>query len=141
MRKMNGRGRFPVETIGRAIMNCRPMKALTAKVKDILAQTDVERLRTLCIVLMASMLIGDVVLLIRTGDRMRAAPHYSVIRPVTTGGAERRQISAKTFGQVWDSLMANPVTKKRWDSLLQLRPGLRDTIRQMKRMDSAVSGR
>ena len=140
MRKMNGDGRFPVESIGRAILNSWPVNVVTAKVRDFLEQTEVERLRTLCIVLMVSMFLGDLVLLGQIG-RTRTALHYSAIHVPTAAGAGRRQPAVKAFGLVWDSLMAEPATKERWDSLLQLRPGLRDTIRQLEKMDSAISGR
>lgn len=141
MRKGRGGGRFSVEAIGRAIGNCQPVRVLTAKVKDYLTQMDTHRLQTICMVFIVGLLIGDVVLLFQAGDRTRAAPHYSAIRPVTTTRADRRPAAVKAFGEVWDSLMAEPATKKRWDSLLRLRPGLRDTIRQLERMDSAVWGR
>lgn len=42
------------------------------------------------------------------------------------------------FQLTWDSLMANPVIRENWDSLLRLRPGLADTVAQIRRMDSAI---
>lgn len=137
MRKARKGGGFPVEMIGRAIMNCQVVRALTAKTRAYLTGVEAGRMRTLCIVLIAGMLLGNIVLLFRAGKPSRASPQCPVIRPVVTAGAERRPTAAKAFGQAWDSLMADPATKKQWDSLLRLRPGLRDTLGQLKRMDSA----
>jgi hypothetical protein len=141
MRKIRNGGGLVVESIARAIMNSRPTKALVRRVRKHLAATEAERLRFICIMLMAGMLLGDVVLLFRVGDRARAAPNYSAIRTVTTVGAGQAPKNAKEFRQVWDSLMTDPKTKNRWDSLLRIRPGLSDTVRQLEKMDSAVPGK
>ena len=131
-------GRFPVEFMVRAIMECKPVKALKGKLSQCLGRMEVGELRTLCLVLIVSMLLVDVILIVRGGDRSRAAPHYSAIRPAITVSGERRQVSVKAFRVVWDSLMADPATERKWDSLLRLRPGLADTIKELKKMDSAA---
>lgn len=105
-----------------------------------IAQMAADRLRMLCIVFMVFLLICDTLLLFWPGDWSRASPHYSVIQPVRTGGAERRAATVRPFGQAWDRLMADSVAKRQWDSLLRLRPGLMDTLRQLKKMDSALGG-
>jgi len=141
MKKTRVRGRFPVEAIGRAIMNCRPVRVMNVNLQERLARMEVGRLRTICLVILAGMILWDVVLLFRAGDRTRAAPPITAIRRVTTVGAERRQPRVKAFGEVWDSLMTDTGTKRSWDSLLRMRPGLRDTITLIQRMDSAVWGK
>jgi hypothetical protein len=132
---------FPVEAIARAIMACRPVKALTAKIRVYLAGIDAGRLRMIVCVLILGMLMGDLVLLLHVGGPSRASPPYTVIRPVVTAGAERRTSKVKPLGQAWDSLIRDASTKKQWDSLLRLRPGLRDTLRRLERMDSVVMER
>jgi hypothetical protein len=138
MRKTRDRGRFPVEWIVRVIRDTTLMKGVKWKVKECLARTGAGRLRTICIVLIIGMLFWDTLLLLRAGGRTRAAPHVTAIRPVTTVGVERRQPRIKTFGQVWDSMMTDEEKKRSWDSLLRVRPGLKDTITLLQRMDSAV---
>jgi hypothetical protein len=130
-----------VELISRALINSRLGRTLTAKMKEYLGRSGARRLQWGCIILLVGMLVGDVILLFRAGERPRAAPHYSAIRPAVTAGGQQRRPPVKAFGEVWDSLMADPVRKNSWDSLLRLRPGLRDTVRELERMDSAVSGR
>jgi hypothetical protein len=119
-------------------MNCRPVSSLMGKLFDRLGQSEAKRLRVICMLLVVGLLVADVVVIRRLGHAPWSVPHYSAIHPVTTIGVERRPEPGKAFSVVWDSLMADPVTKRRWDSLLQLRPGLRDTIRQLDRMDSAA---
>jgi hypothetical protein len=135
-----GRG-FPVELIYGAIMNCRMVRVWKAKVKGHLATTHPERMRRLCLLLMVGLLLSDVIMMIRADHRLWTMQHYSEIRPVTAAGAERRHPTGKAFGEIWDSLMADPASKQRWDSLLRLRPGLRDTLRQLERMDSLTARR
>lgn len=142
MRKMGSIGRFPVEMIGRAMVNSRAGKWVTAKVRKMIEQTEGARLRVLCIVLIAAMLIGDTIILLRPGGGVSgAAPAYSVMRRVRPAGAKMRPPEGKGFGLVWDSLLADPETKSQWDSLLRVRPGLQDTVRWLKRMDSAEEKR
>lgn len=141
MRKTRERGRFLVEAIGRVIANCRPVRVMTAWLRERLARMEIGRLQAICLVFIAGMLLCDVVLLFQGGGRTRAAPPITVIRPVTTVGTERRQPRVKAFGEVWDSLMTDTGTKRSWDSLLRMRPGLRDTITLIQRMDSAVWGK
>lgn len=137
MRKMSSVGRFPVEMIGRAMVNSRVGKWVTANVKKMIEQTEGARLRVLCIVLIVALLIGDTIILLRPGGVSGVAPGYSVMRRVRPTGAKMRSPEGKGFGLVWDSLMADPETKCRWDSLLRVRPGLKDTVRWLERMDSA----
>lgn len=127
--------------VSRAVMKSRVGRFLRGRIKEYLGRIGAERLRLWCIILMAAMLVGDIVLVLRTGERQRAEPHYSAIRLVATPREQPRRASVKAFGPVWDSLMADPVVKNSWDSLLRLRPGLRDTVRELQRMDSAASGR
>jgi hypothetical protein len=136
MRKKMSSGKSPGELIGRAIMNSRPMRALGDKIRRYDAQPEIERLRTSRKVIMACLVISNCLVLILSSERSQLAPHYANIRQVTTAGSERRPPPVKAFGPIWDSVMADPVVKKRWDSLVRLRPGLRDTIRQLQRMDS-----
>jgi hypothetical protein len=136
------RGRaFPVELIYGAIVNSRVVRAWKAKVKGRLATIHPARMRRFCLLLMVGLLLSDVIMMIRADHRLWTMLHYSDIRPVTVAGAERRHPTGKAFGEVWDSLMADPASKQRWDSLLRLRPGLRDTLRQLERMDSLTAGR
>jgi len=141
MRKIRNDSGLAVESIARAIINSRPIKVLGCAVRKHLAATEAERLRFICIMLLAGMLVGDVILLFRVGDRARAAPNYSAIRTVTTVGARESPKNAKAFRQVWDSLMTDPKAKKKWDSLLRIRPGLSDTVQQLEKIDSAASGK
>ena len=126
-----------MEMIGRVMVNSRAGKWVTEKVRKMIEQTEVDRLRMICIVLMTVLLIGDTVVLLHPGGMSRAAPAYSGMRPVKTAGAKRPPPESKGFGPVWDSLMADAETKRRWDSLLRMRPGLKDTVRWLERMDSA----
>jgi hypothetical protein len=71
----------------------------------------------------------------------KTTPHYSAIKAVRTVGAARSLPPSKAFTVIWDSLMADQPTKRRWDSLIRLRPGLMDTVRRLQRMDSAVWGK
>jgi hypothetical protein len=141
MRKTKTGRRFAMEVISRAIADNRLVTTLRTKVKERLAGIDATRVRQWCFILLAAMLVGDIVLLFRAGERSRAAPVYSVIRPVATGGEQPHRPAIKEFGVVWDSLMADSGSKAKWDSLLLVRPGLRDTVRQLQKMDSAVLGR
>jgi hypothetical protein len=138
MRKRRVIGRFPVDAIARAIANCRPARAVAGRVKRILAQTEVERLTMLCIVLMVSMLIGDAVVLVRAGTRTRTELHYSVIRPVVVQGDRHLTPRAKSFFRRWDSLTNSQMLRDQWDSLLRLRPGLQDTLLRLAKLDSAL---
>lgn len=129
-----------MEVIGQAILNSRPVRWLTDRGMNSITRMAAERLRMLCIVFMVFLLVCDTLLLFSPGDWPRASPHYSVIQPVLTGGGERRAATVKPFGQAWDRLLADSMAKKQWDSLLRLRPGLMDTLRQLKKMDSALRG-
>ncbi|HEY4064120.1 MAG TPA: hypothetical protein VGM30_19575 [Puia sp.] len=141
MMKMSNGGKFPVEMIGKALVNSRVGKWMTVKVRMMIEQTEARQLRVLCIVLITAMLTADTIILLRPGSLSRAAPAYSVMRSVRTEGMRSRPPEGKGFGPVWDSLMAEPETKGRWDSLLRVRPGLKDTVRWLERMDSAAGNR
>jgi hypothetical protein len=69
-----------------------------------------------------------------------AMPAYSGIRPVRTAGASPPRTS-KAFGIVWDKMMADSSIKSCWDSLVRVRPGLKDTVRRLTKMDSAARTR
>jgi hypothetical protein len=127
-----------VEMIGRVMANSRVGKWVTAKVRKMIEQVEVGRLKMLCIALIVVMLVGDTIVLLRSGGRSGGGPDYSGMRSVKTAGTKRRSPESKGFGPVWDSLMADPETKRRWDSLVQVRPGLKDTVRWLERMDSAA---
>ena len=76
MRKTRERGRFLVEAIGRVIANCRPVRVMTERLRERLARMEIGRLRAICLVFIAGMLLCDVVLLFQGGGRTRAAPTY-----------------------------------------------------------------
>ena len=141
MRKARIRGRFPVEEMTGAVMNSELAKKLKAKVKERLARIEPRRVRRLCIVVLVTMLAADLVLVWRAGHRLGVLPHNSVIRQVVTVGAGERRPDKKLFGLIWDSMMADPARKGSWDSLLQLRPGLLDTVVKLERMDSVLLGK
>lgn len=124
--------------ISRAVADSRLWRSLRAYVKKRLAGMDAGLVRRWCFILIAAMLVWDAVLVMQAGDRSRASPHYEAIQPGVTAGEPPRRPAAKAFGLVWDSLMADPAFKKDWDSLLLVRPGLRDTVRELQRMDSAA---
>ena len=127
-----------MEMIGRVMVNSRVGKWVTAKVRKMIEQVEVGRLRMLCIALIVLMLVGDTIVLLRSGGRPSGGSDYSGMRPVMTAGTKRRTPESKGFGPVWDSLMADPETKCRWDSLLRVRPGLKDTVQWLERVDSTA---
>ena len=134
-------GRFPVELIAQAIKNSPPIKALGERIRWYSMRPEVERLRISCKMLMGLLMISTGMMLLQSSQRSLAELRYANIRQVTPAGLARPQPPTKSFGPIWDSLMADPAVKNRWDSLLRLRPGLRDTVRELQKMDSAVSGR
>ena len=141
MRKYRLRGRFPVEVITEAVAKSGLAKKLKAKVKERVARAEPKRLRRWCFVAMAGMLCWDVLLLFHAGGRPLAVAHFSAISSAETVGGRERRRPARAFGPVWDSLMADSAMKRTWDSLLEMRPGLKDTVARLQRDDSAVAGR
>jgi hypothetical protein len=134
MKKVWSRGRFPVEVTRDAVAKSELARKLKAKVKERLARVEPKRLRRWCLGVMAGMLIWDVVLLSDAGARSSAVGHFSAISSVATVDGHRPPV--KAFGTVWDCLMADPAMKLAWDSLLKVRPGLRDTVARLQRSDS-----
>ncbi|HEV9038251.1 MAG TPA: hypothetical protein VGQ51_16565 [Puia sp.] len=135
--RMNG-ARFPVELIGKAIANSRPVRSVVQKLKHWLVQADISQGQAIRMMMAIG---GLIVILVLIGLGRHMAPHYSAIQPVVTLSRAPQQPRAKAFTVLWDSLMADPATKRRWDSLITLRPGLMDTVRRLERMDSAVRQR
>lgn len=134
MKKRISGGRFPVEVIGRSISNCRPVRSMVEKLKHWLAKADISQGQAIRLMVGIG---GLIVLLVLIGLGGRRTPHYSAIEAVKTLDAQPKQPRAKAFTVIWDSLMADPGAKRRWDSLIRMRPGLMDTVRQLERMDSA----
>jgi hypothetical protein len=141
MRKRGLERRSLVAVVSAALWKSGLARRLKATARARLARIEARLVRRWCFILMAGMLMGDVILLLRAGKGSRAAPHYSVIRTVATVGEQQRHPTVKAFGLVWDSLLADPAVKRGWDSLLRVRPGLDDTVRELQRLDSAVSGK
>lgn len=141
MRKYRLRGRFPVEVITEAVAKSELAKKLKAKVKERLARIEPKRLRRWCIVALTMLLLWDVALLVRVGEHRWAGPGFSAIRTVSTVGDQERRPPARSFLATWDSLMLNRETKRAWDSLLKVRPGLSDTLAELGRKDSVVFGK
>jgi hypothetical protein len=139
--KKTTRGEFPVDVIGRMLTKGRPARWLAAKVRTLIERTRVERLQVVCIILMADLLLGDVSLLLQPRGRWGMEPHYTEIRTMRTGGGGRRELPGQSFAGALDSLLADSATRREWDSLLRIRPGLEDTIKRLKKMDSAVPDR
>jgi len=125
-----------VEVIKDAVAKSELARKLKAKVKERLARVEPKRLRRWCLGVMAAMLVWFVLLFAWTGVRCVTGPHYSAISPILTVGG--RRFPVKAFATVWDSLMADPGTKRAWDSLLKVRPGLRDTVARLQRADSEM---
>lgn len=140
MRKKRSSGISPVESIGRMILNSVPGRLIAERIRRHYEKSEAEQLRTSCKVLMVCLVISNCMVLVLSSQRSQLSLRYANIRQVTAAAPAGRQPPVKAFGPIWDSVMADPVVKKRWDSLVRLRPGLRDTIRQLQRMDS-VSGR
>ena len=93
------------------------------------------------LLLLAVILIG-VLLLIRQGEwgwnsRYKVSSGLQIRKLMMRYEREERLIH-QPFQLTWDSLMANRVVRESWDSLLRLRPGLADTVTQIRRMDSAI---
>lgn len=125
-----------MEVIKDAVAKSELARKLKAKVKERLARVEPKRLRRWCLGVMAAMLVWFVLLFAWTGVRCVTGPHYSAISPILTVGG--RRFPVKAFATVWDSLMADPGTKRAWDSLLKVRPGLRDTVARLQRADSEM---
>lgn len=136
MKKVWSRGRFPVEVIKDAVAKSELARKLKAKVKERLARVEPKRLRRWCLGVMAAMLVWFVLLFAWTGVRCVTGPHYSAISPILTAGGHR--VPVKAFATMWDSLMADPAMKLAWDSLLKMRPGLKDTVGKLQRADSEM---
>jgi len=66
------------------------------------------------------------------------APAGTEIRKLMMRYDREERLIHEPFQLTWDSLMANRVIRESWDSLLRLRPGLADTVTQIRRMDSAI---
>jgi len=123
-----------VEVIRDAVAKSELARKLKAKVKERLARVEPKRLRRWCLGVMAAMLVWFVLLFAWTGVRCVTGPHYSAISPILTVGG--RRVPVKAFSTVWDSLMADPAMKRAWDSLMKVRPGLKDTVERLQRIDS-----
>src|SRR6185437_10567945 len=141
MKKVWSRGRFPVEVIRDAVAKSELAKKLKAKVKERLARVEPKRLRRWCIVAVTVLLIGDVAMLVRVGEHRWAGPGFSAIRPVSTVGGQVQRPRARAFAAEFDSLLEGSKTRGAWDSLLKVRPGLRDTLALLRRADSSAVGR
>lgn len=125
-----------MEVIRDSVAKSELARKLKAKVKERLARIEPKRLRRWCLGVMAAMLVWFVLLFAWTGVRCVTGLHYSAISPILTVGG--RRVPVKAFATVWDSLMADPAMKRAWDSLLKVRPGLRDTVARLQRADSEM---
>ena len=125
-----------MEVIKDAVAKSELARKLKAKVKERLARVEPKRLRRWCLGVMAAMLVWFVLLFAWTGVRCVTGPHYSAISPILTVGG--RRVPVKAFSTVWDSLMADSAMKRAWDSLLKVRPGLRDTVARLQCTDSEM---
>lgn len=131
---------MPEDGITETIAKSELAKKLKAKVKARLERVEPGRVRRWCIAIIVMLLIWDGVLVARIGHRLWGVPRIDVIQAATTIGSQRQPPVRKTFLAAWDSLMADPATRDRWDSLVKVRPGLIDTLRMLHGMDSGRSG-
>jgi hypothetical protein len=60
-----------------------------------------------------------------------ASPGVDSIRMVTPLGRAWRLGPRESLRRVLDSVQADPVLSRRWDSLLRVRPGLGDSVRRV----------
>jgi hypothetical protein len=124
-------------TLGRAIRENERVKEVVSRMRKRLVRLGPERVRRYLLWLLLIFLAGEFWLAWSADDSRGRFPHYSVIPAANVGRMRERRGQGSCFGSVWDSLMADTAIKGNWERLVKLRPGLMDTVNQLKRMDSA----
>jgi hypothetical protein len=136
MRKRKQGGRELVELIGETIKNSRMTGMLKEKLKDWLMCMGPRRIRKGCLMVLAMMCIGDVVLICTTEPSLPSDYPLLIIRGEAAVRA-KRQAAASAFSKEWDRLMMDTAMKRSWEALVKIRPGLADTLQHLRGMDSA----
>ena len=125
-----------MEVIGVTIKNSRMTDVLTEKLKKWLMRMGPRRIRNGCLLALAMMCIGEVVLINTTDPSLPSVYPLLIIRGEAAVRA-KRQAAASAFSKEWDRLMMDTVMKRSWEALVKMQPGLADTLQQLRGMDSA----
>src|SRR5580692_3511110 len=137
MRRQKAKRESVLVTLGRAIRESDWVQDVVWQIRKWLVQLGPERARRYLVWLLLIFLAGEVWMALSTNDPRKKMQFYSVIHAASLGQAKDRARPVASFGSVWDRLMADTEIRRKWDSLVKGRPGLLDTVNQLKRMDSA----
>ena len=125
-----------MEVIEVTIKNSRMTGVLKEKLKDWLVRMGPRRIRKGCFMVLAMMCIGDVVLICTTKPSLPSDYPLLIVREEAVVRAKRRAAES-AFSKEWDRLMMDTAMKRSWEALVKNRPGLADTLQQLRLMDSA----
>jgi hypothetical protein len=135
MKKKVERGESLIAFLSRAVRDSTMMTNLALNIRERTARIKKGRLRWYVLAALFALWAGETWFCTSLFGPIGRVPRYETIRSVVT---ERlRMKPSVSFRAEWDSLLANPGVREHWDSFLSQRPGLRDTIRQLLKVDSA----
>jgi hypothetical protein len=135
MKKKNERRESLIAFLSRAVRDSTLMTNLALNIRAKTARIKPGRLRWYCLMALLALWAGETWFCTSLFGPIGKVPRYESIRSVVTERFQKKPSAG--FRAEWDSLLANPGIREHWDSLLRQRPGLRDTIRQLLRVDSA----
>jgi hypothetical protein len=142
--KRKSKERLPslISLMSQAVRDRSFMHNLAMRMQERAARIRPGRLRWYCFAFFLVAGLAQTWLLTNAFECTRKAPDFSSLRKAVTQGepgGQGRQ-SAASFSREWDSLMTDPLLRKKWDSLLVVRPKMAETLKALKAMDSTEWG-